>query len=38
VLIRPEVRADWFDGQRSPYNDGLNKNQVLAAINGTLQF
>ncbi len=38
VLLRPEVRADWFDGQRSPYNDGLNKNQVLAAINANLQF
>ena len=38
VLIRPEVRADWFDGQRQPFNDGLNKNQVLAAINGNLQF
>ena len=38
VLIRPEVCADWFDGRRSPDNDGLNKNQVLAAINAALQF
>lgn len=38
LLLRPEIRSDWHDGQRSPYNDGLNKNQVLLAINANLQF
>jgi len=38
LLLRPEIRSDWHDGRRSPYNDGLNKNQVLLAINANLQF
>lgn len=38
LTIRPEVRYDWLVGSRSPYNDGHNSNQVLAAINAYVQF
>lgn len=38
LTIRPEVRYDWLVGNRSPYNDGHNSNQVLAAINAYVQF
>lgn len=38
LTIRPEVRYDWLVGSRSPYNDGNNSNQVLAAINAYVQF
>ncbi|MBC7837626.1 MAG: hypothetical protein H7Y39_03140 [Nitrospiraceae bacterium] len=38
VTIRPEVRYDWFTGGRNPYNDGQKNNQVLVAINASLQF
>ena len=38
VLIRPEVRSDWFTGHRRPFHDGQDRNQVLLAINGLVQF
>lgn len=38
VLIRPEVRSDWFDGKGNPYNDRTDKQQYLFAINANVQF
>ena len=38
LLIRPEVRSDWFSGEGKPYNDGESSNQVLLSISGTLKF
>ena len=38
VLIRPEIRSDWFSGNRNPYNDGENSSQVLLSISGNIKF
>ncbi|MCA9470744.1 MAG: porin [Nitrospirales bacterium] len=38
VLLRPEVRHDWFTGNQRPFDDGQEKNQTLLAINGLIQF
>ena len=38
VLIRPEIRSDWFDGNGQPYNDRTDKQQYLVAVNANLQF
>lgn len=38
VLIRPEVRRDWFTGNRRPFDDGARKRQWLLAINALVQF
>ncbi len=38
VLIRPEVRHDWFSGDRRPFDDGDRKRQWLLAINGLVKF
>ena len=38
VVLRPEVRRDWFKGNRRPFDDGKEKNQTLLALNATIQF
>ena len=38
VLIRPEVRRDWFTGNRRPFDDGDRRRQWLLAINALVQF
>ena len=38
VLIRPEVRSDWFDGTGLPYNDRNDTHQYLLAVDASLQF
>lgn len=47
IVIRPEVRWDWYDGLANqnggvpvtfPYNDGTSKNQFLIGIDGIVQF
>ncbi len=38
VLLRPEIRSDWFTGNPHPFDDGKEGNQVLLAINALVQF
>ena len=38
VVLRPEVRRDWYNGNGRPFDDGKEKNQWLAAINAQVQF
>ena len=39
VVVRPEVRYDWFDGSGPlPYNDGASDSQVTAALDFILRF
>ncbi len=38
VLIRPEVRSDWYTGDGRPYDDGKADNQVLLAINLNIRY
>jgi len=40
LTIRPEVRADWFDGAAGtfPYDDGNDDSQVMFGIDGILLF
>ena len=44
-LIRPELRWDWYDGEKSwipgvglPFDDGASDNQFTAAIDAVLTF
>jgi hypothetical protein len=40
LIVRPEIRYDWFDGDqvRQPYNDGTDSSQVLLGIDAILVF
>lgn len=40
VVIRPEVRADWYDGGavRQPFDDGTQDNQFMVGIDGIFSF
>ncbi len=39
VMVRPEVRWDWYDGGTGlPYNDGASDSQVTAAVDVILLF
>lgn len=38
VVVRPEIRWDFYDGPAHPYNDGQNKNQVLLGLDAILRF
>jgi hypothetical protein len=40
LIVRPEIRADWFDGDqaRQPYNDGNDDSQLLLGVDAILVF
>jgi len=40
LVIRPELRADWYDGNaaRLPYQDGNNSSQFMLGFDAILQF
>lgn len=40
VLIRPEIRADWFTGNvaRQPYNDGVDDYQLMIGVDAIVKF
>jgi hypothetical protein len=38
VVIRPELRYDWFDGTGTPYNDGTRDHQLTAAVDAIIQW
>ncbi len=38
VIVRPEVRWDWFDGNGLPYDDGTSDDQFTAAVDVILRF
>ncbi|MCA9123030.1 MAG: porin [Planctomycetaceae bacterium] len=38
VMVRPELRADWFDGAANPYNDGNDSAQFLMGVDAILMF
>ncbi|RIK79696.1 MAG: porin [Planctomycetota bacterium] len=38
LIIRPEVRYDWFDGAGNPYNDGTDTEQFTAAVDVIVQW
>ncbi len=38
LLIRPEIRYDWFSGDKNPYNDGEKSSQILLSISGNIKF
>ena len=40
LILRPEIRYDWFDGAqaRQPFGDGTNDSQFLLAMDAILLF
>jgi hypothetical protein len=42
VVIRPEVRWDWFDGDPGvgpgPFGNGTRRNQFMAAVDAVVTF
>lgn len=38
LMVRPELRADWFDGTANPYNDGNDSSQFLMGVDAILTF
>jgi hypothetical protein len=40
LIVRPEIRYDWFDGDqvRQPYDDGTDSSQLLLGIDAILVF
>jgi hypothetical protein len=40
VIVRPEVRADWYDGDavRLPYDDGVDDTQFMVGCDAMLLF
>ncbi len=40
ITLRPEVRADWYDGDalRQPYDDGTNDSQFMLGLDAILRF
>ena len=40
LTFRPEIRADWFNGDqvRQPYDDGDDDSQVLLGMDAILLF
>ncbi|MCE9554034.1 MAG: porin [Planctomycetes bacterium] len=40
LTIRPEIRADWFDGNQAvqPYDDGADSTQLMLGVDGILTF
>ena len=40
LTVRPEIRADWFDGEQAgqPFDDGTDDSQLLLAVDAILLF
>ncbi len=38
MMIRPEVRYDWFDGTGNPFNDNVSSSQIVAGLDVILTF
>ena len=38
VVIRPEVRVDWFDGVGDPFDDGTRTDQVTVACDFVFRY
>lgn len=38
IMIRPEVRYDWFDGAGNPFNDNASSSQIVAGLDAILTF
>jgi hypothetical protein len=38
LTVRPEFRADWYDGNTLPYDDGTDDNQFLLGLDAVLLF
>ncbi len=40
VIIRPEIRADWYDGNavRQPFDDGQDDSQLMLGVDAILMF
>lgn len=38
LVVRPEIRWDFYDGNSHPFNDGQSKNQVLLGLDAILRF
>ena len=40
LTVRPEIRADWFDGSQpvQPFDDGTDSSQLMLGIDAILKF
>jgi hypothetical protein len=38
LVIRTEIRADFYDGPALPFNDRLDDSQLMIGIDGILKF
>ena len=40
LTLRPEIRADWYDGNQpvQPFNDGIDSSQLLLGVDAILVF
>ena len=38
LMVRPELRWDWFDGVGNPYAEGQRNDQFTAAFDAILLF
>ena len=38
VMVRPEIRWDWFDGTGLPFNDGADDDQFLVGMDAIWRF
>lgn len=38
LIVRPEVRWDWFEGTGLPFNDGADDQQFLVGMDAVLRF
>ncbi|MSU77791.1 MAG: hypothetical protein EXS16_06815 [Gemmataceae bacterium] len=38
LMIRPEIRYDWFQGTGTPFNAGQSKHQVMLVLGAFYQF
>ena len=38
LTVRPELRADWYNGDALPYDDGADDNQFMVGFDAILRF
>ncbi|MFM8930397.1 MAG: outer membrane beta-barrel protein [Gemmataceae bacterium] len=38
LMLRPELRWDFYDGEAKPYNDGTKTNQLMLGFDAILKF
>ena len=38
LIIRPEVRVDWYDGPALPFDDGTDDSQFMVGLDAIWQF